>query len=147
MVHRSGTRKHIQGGSDGALLPLIVVSIGFGLPLLRLSLSAGSRGQFFQGIWDAFLVLVGYVIKLAPIGVFALAVPLAARMGIAAVGALAYYIVIFGVVCTTFYLADLISCGAFVWTRIALAFHKGSVAGAGGCIHLSLFAGFAARRL
>lgn len=38
------------------------------------------------------LVLVRAILVLAPIGVFALAVPLAARMGLAAAGALAYYI-------------------------------------------------------
>ena len=76
--------------------------------------------QFFQGIGDAFLVLVGYVIKLAPIGVFALAVPLAARLGIAAVGALAYYIAIVGVACTAFTLLILYPV-ALVFGHVSLS--------------------------
>ncbi len=92
-----------KAAADGALLPLIIVSIGFGLALTQIdSQRRAVVIQFFQGIRDAFLGLVSYVIRLAPLGVFALAVPLAARMGIAAVGALAYYIVVFGVACVLF---------------------------------------------
>jgi Na+/H+-dicarboxylate symporter len=39
------------------------------------------------------LVLVRWVLELAPIGVFALAVPLATRLGFAAAGAVVYYVV------------------------------------------------------
>ena len=92
-----------KAAADGALLPLIVVSIVFGLALTQVeSQRRAIVVQFFQGIGDAFLVLVSYVIKLAPLGVFALAVPLAARIGIAAVGALVYYIVICGAACVVF---------------------------------------------
>ncbi|HEV3040295.1 MAG TPA: dicarboxylate/amino acid:cation symporter [Candidatus Angelobacter sp.] len=94
-----------KAAAEGALLPLIVVSIGFGLALTQVeSQRRAVVVQFFQGIRDAFLGLVSYVLKLAPIGVFALAVPLAARLGIAAVGALAYYIAIFSGACTAFIL-------------------------------------------
>src|SRR5205807_4200670 len=59
-----------KAAADGALLPLIVVSIGFGLALTQIEPQRRAAVvQFFQGIGDAFLVLVGYVIKLAPIGV------------------------------------------------------------------------------
>ena len=40
------------------------------------------------------MVLVGWVIAVAPIGVFALAAPLAARMGFSAAGALLSYIML-----------------------------------------------------
>ena len=98
-----------KAAADGALLPLIVVAIVFGLALTQVeSQRRAIVVQFFQGIGDAFLVLVSYVIKLAPLGVFALAVPLAARMGIAAVGALVYYIVICGAACVVFTLMSYI---------------------------------------
>jgi len=45
------------------------------------------------------IVVVRWMLAIAPIGVFALAVPLAARAGVAAAGALAYYVVAIGVVC------------------------------------------------
>jgi Na+/H+-dicarboxylate symporter len=92
-----------KAAADGALLPLIVASIAFGLALTQVEAQRRAAVvQFFQGVGDAFLVLVGYVVKLAPIGVFALAVPLAARMGLAAVGALGYYIGTYAVTCTVF---------------------------------------------
>ncbi len=79
--------------ADGSLLPLVVFSIALGLALT--SVGHERRAivlQFFQGIADTFIVLINFVVRLAPIGVFALAVPLAARTGIGAVGALAYYV-------------------------------------------------------
>lgn len=84
-----------KAAADGALLPLIVVSIGFGLALTRVETERRAVAvRFFQGVGDAFLVWVEFMVKLAPIGVFALALPLAARMGVATVGVLVYYIAI-----------------------------------------------------
>lgn len=85
----------IRAAADGAMLPLIVFSLLFGVALLRLD--AERRRPviaFFEGVSDAMLVLVRWVLVLAPIGVFALAVPLAARMGLAAAGALIGFIVL-----------------------------------------------------
>lgn len=106
---------------DGALLPLIVVSIGFGLALTQVEAQRRAAVvRFFQGVGDAFLIFVGYVIKLAPIGVFALAVPLAARMGITIVGTLGYYIATYAVTCTVF-TALVLYAGAIVWGRASLS--------------------------
>lgn len=84
----------IRAAADGAMLPLIVFSVVFGIALL--SLDAARRRPvvgFFEGLADAMLVLVRWVLALAPIGVFALAVPLAARLGLSAAGALVGFIV------------------------------------------------------
>ena len=82
-----------KAAADGAILPLIVFALGFGVALTAV---AEERRRavvaFFQGVADAMLVLVGWVLKLTAIGVFALAVPLGARMGLSAAGALVYYI-------------------------------------------------------
>ena len=85
----------IRAAADGAMLPLIIFTLGFGVALTRVA--APRRAgivQFFGGLADAMMVLVGWVIRLAPIGVFALAAPLAGRMGVSAAGALASYIVL-----------------------------------------------------
>ena len=85
----------IRAAADGAMLPLIIFTLGFGVALTRVA--APRRAgivQFFGGLADAMMVLVGWVIRLAPIGVFALAAPLAGRMGFSAAGALASYIVL-----------------------------------------------------
>ena len=46
-----------------------------------------------QGIADAMQRLVAGILELAPFGVFALAVPLASKLGLAAAGAVVAYIV------------------------------------------------------
>lgn len=85
----------VRAAADGAMLPLIVFALLFGLALTRTA--AAPREQvvlLFRGIGDAMLVLVQWVLALAPIGVFALALPLATRMGASAAGALAYYVAV-----------------------------------------------------
>jgi Na+/H+-dicarboxylate symporter len=47
---------------------------------------------FFRGLGDAMLAIVRVVIRLSPIGVFALMLPLARRTGGAFVGAIGYYV-------------------------------------------------------
>jgi Na+/H+-dicarboxylate symporter len=93
----------LKAAVDGAILPLIVFALAFGLSLTMID--AGRRQivvGFFQGIYDAMLVLVGWVLRLTPLGVFALAVPLGARMGLAAAGALVYYIALLSFVAAAF---------------------------------------------
>ncbi len=85
----------IRAAADGAMLPLIIFTLGFGVALTRVAPQRRAGVvQFFDGLADAMMVLVGWVIRLAPIGVFALAAPLAARMGFSAAGALASYILL-----------------------------------------------------
>jgi proton glutamate symport protein len=85
----------IRAAADGAMLPLIVFSLLFGVALLRLDTERRRPIiGFFEGVAEAMLVLVRWVLALAPIGVFALAVPLAARMGLAAAGALAGFVIL-----------------------------------------------------
>jgi proton glutamate symport protein len=83
----------IKAAADGAILPLIIFSLTLGLAITRVAGDAGAViVRFFQGLAAAMLVLVRWVLALAPIGVFALAVPLATKLGVAAAGAVLYYI-------------------------------------------------------
>jgi Na+/H+-dicarboxylate symporter len=85
----------IKAASDGAMLPLIVFSLVFGMALSRVA--ADRRVVFLrvvEGVRDASLVLVHAIFVLAPLGVFALAVSVASKLGLAAAGALAVYIVL-----------------------------------------------------
>ena len=96
----------VKAAADGALLPLVVFSLALGFALKRIA--ADRRAAvitFCRGISDALLVVVGWVVAAAPIGVFALAFALGARLGIASVGALARYIATLSVVLITFTLA------------------------------------------
>jgi len=83
----------VKAASDGAMLPLVVFSLAFALALLKIAAERRDAiVRFFQGIGDAMLVIVRVIIELAPIGVFALMLPVASRTGLAAAGALGYYV-------------------------------------------------------
>jgi len=85
----------VKAASDGAMLPLVVFALAFALALLKVA--AARRDAvltFFHGVGDAMLVIVRAIIELAPIGVFALMLPLASRTGLAAAGALVYYVAV-----------------------------------------------------
>ena len=90
--------------SGGALLSLIVFTLVFAFALTRIERAAREQlVSLFAGIRDAMLVVVGWVLWLAPAGVFALAFLVGARAGSAAFGALVHYmavIVVVGIVVT-----------------------------------------------
>jgi proton glutamate symport protein len=89
----------IKAAADGAMLPLVVFTVIFALAIARLTptLQQSILG-FFSGVSDAMLVIVGWVLAAAPVGVFALALSVSARTGIEAAGALLYYIVVLSAV-------------------------------------------------
>ncbi len=83
----------VRAAADGAMLPLIVFALAFGLALTRVAEEVRAQVILvFRGAADAVLVLVQWVLAAAPVGVFALALPLATRMGISAAGMLAFYV-------------------------------------------------------
>lgn len=111
----------LKAAVDGAILPLVVFSLAFGLALT--AVEAERRRVvvlFFHGVSDAMLALVGWILRLTPFGVFALAVPLGARMGLAAAGALAYYIVLLSLVSGAFILVVLYPA-AIWWGGVSVA--------------------------
>lgn len=105
----------IKAAADGAMLPLIVFSVVFGLAITKVPNDSRSvLERFFRGVADTALTLVRWVLVLAPVGVFALAVPLASRLGLSAAGALAGYIIVTSVVTTVFSVAILYPLAAIV---------------------------------
>lgn len=83
----------IQAAASGRLLPLIVFTVLFALALARLKPESSEPVvRVFRALADVMLVLVRWIIALAPLGVFTLIVPTTARLGTAAAGALGYYL-------------------------------------------------------
>lgn len=85
----------ISAASEGQVLQLVVFSLLFALALTRLE----SRRQtmllnLFEGIADALLVLIGWVLWVAPAGVLALAFTLGANAGGESFAAVLHYIVL-----------------------------------------------------
>jgi Na+/H+-dicarboxylate symporter len=90
----------IAAAANGQIVPLIIFTLLFGLAIAHSPTAARQRlVGFFEALRDAMLVLVRWVIDLAPIGVFALVLPLAARSGTALAGAVGVYIVAYSTAC------------------------------------------------
>jgi Na+/H+-dicarboxylate symporter len=85
----------VKAAVDGALLPVVVYSLALGLALRKLAREAREPVvEVVRAISDATLVLVGWILAFAPVGVFALALALGARMGLSSAGALLQYVVV-----------------------------------------------------
>lgn len=83
----------LAAGAEGAMLPLIVFFSLFALALTRLPDGQGKRlADLFEALGHAMMVMIGWVLAVAPIGVFALGFAVAAKSGTAAIGTLAHYI-------------------------------------------------------
>lgn len=85
----------IRAMNDDAMLPVIVFAVLFALALGRVRDDRRTAVLLVvDGIAETMQRLVAGILEVAPIGVFALAAPLAARLGYAMAGAVAVYIVL-----------------------------------------------------
>ena len=85
----------IQAAAEGAVLPVLVFSLLFGLAASRITSDAReSLVRFFLAVRDTLFVLIRWILVVAPVGVFALALPLTATLGSAVVGAIGYFILV-----------------------------------------------------
>jgi Na+/H+-dicarboxylate symporter len=89
----------IAAAANGAMMPLVLFTLFLALAVVRTSPSSRTTlVAFFTAFGDAMLVLVRWVVMLAPIGIFAMVLPLAAHAGSGLVGAIGFYIVAYSVV-------------------------------------------------
>ena len=89
----------VSAAANGDILPLVVFSVLFALALGFIS-ETGRRSivAFFEAIADALLVMIDWVLLVAPLGVFALALVVGSAAGGAAFAGLGHYIVIISAV-------------------------------------------------
>lgn len=93
----------VAAAADGAILPLIVFTLLFAVALMRLDAARREAVvRLCQAVADVMVVVVRWVLALAPLGIFALALALAARMGVAAAGALVRYVIVLSAVLFAF---------------------------------------------
>jgi proton glutamate symport protein len=107
----------IAAAANDAILPLIIFTLAFAFALTRLPAEQRAPVQgLFAAIADAMIILIGWVLLLAPIGVFALGLVVGSRAGAAAFGALGHYVL------------TVISVGSLVWiTAFVLAWLGGRI--------------------
>jgi proton glutamate symport protein len=89
----------VAAASNGDVLPLTVFAVLFALALTKIA----ARGReavvtLFEAVGDALLVVIGWVLTVAPIGVFALAFTVGATAGGAAFAGLGHYVIIISVI-------------------------------------------------
>jgi Na+/H+-dicarboxylate symporter len=85
--------------SNGEVLPLVLFSLLFALAASRIaSEKRAIVVSFFEAVAETLLVIIGWVLLIAPIGVFALAFTVGAGAGSAAFAALGHYVLLISIV-------------------------------------------------
>ena len=81
--------------SEGQLLPVLVFTVLFAIALTKVTVENRQVAhRFFQAACEAMLVLVGWVLWVTPLGVFALTAVIASGLGASAVTALVQYVLV-----------------------------------------------------
>lgn len=108
----------IAAAADGAMLPLVLFTLAFGLALGRLEAARREAVvALFRGIADAIAVLVGWILVATPIGVFALAFAVSARVGSGMVGAVGFYMIAYSAILVLATLVVLAAVAMAAWPR------------------------------
>ncbi|MDP2959707.1 MAG: dicarboxylate/amino acid:cation symporter [Longimicrobiales bacterium] len=93
----------VEAAAGGRMLPLIVFSLIFALGALGLrSEQRDLIVGLAKAVSETMLGVVRWILAVAPVGVFALALPLALRLGLGAAGSLIYYILLVAGFCTLY---------------------------------------------
>jgi Na+/H+-dicarboxylate symporter len=90
----------IAAAANGAMVPLILFTLILAIAIARSP--ASTRDPLVglaRALGNAMLLIVRWVVLLAPIGVFALVLPIAAHLGAAVAGAIGAYIAAYSVAC------------------------------------------------
>lgn len=83
----------VRAAADDALLPLVIFSLLFAMGARSINPELRDRlVGFFNAVRETMIVLVRWIIALAPFGVFALVLAMAAHTGVSAAGALGYFV-------------------------------------------------------
>ena len=110
----------VAAAATGDMVPLTIFTLLFALAITRVSGPArATLLGMFQAVADALLILVRWVILAAPIGIFALILPLAVRAGSTLVGGIGFYILAYSL--TSILAALLLYPVAALFGRVPIA--------------------------
>jgi proton glutamate symport protein len=85
----------IKAASESAFLSLIIFALVFAFALTRIDAELRTLlTRVFTAVRETMLVVIGWVLWIGPVGVFALALVVGARAGSGAFGALVHYILV-----------------------------------------------------
>jgi Na+/H+-dicarboxylate symporter len=108
----------VNAAAEGRILALVIFSLMFAFAIAQLPEEKRRLlGGFFDALGDALLVIIGWVLWVAPIGVFALGFAVGAGAGAAAFGAVAHYMAIISAVgVVVIVIAYIVALWAARWT-------------------------------
>ncbi|ATE66141.1 dicarboxylate/amino acid:cation symporter [Rhizorhabdus dicambivorans] len=90
----------IKAAAETAMVPLLIFALLFGFALMRIDTRLGDAVlALTEALVQTMLVIVHWVLRLAPLGITALAFVAGVNMGAAAAGALGQYIVVASAAC------------------------------------------------
>lgn len=116
-----------NSAANDALLPLIIFTIALAFAITRLEpVKKDVLSRFFEAMGEAMIVVIGWVLWLAPLGVFALGTTLGIAAGVASFANLLHYVLIV----TTIGFIIMLSAYpvAFFWARFKpMAFVRAAV--------------------
>lgn len=96
----------INAAGNDEILPLIIFTLLFAFAVSKLeNKQRNTIADFFAAISEAMLIMINWILFIAPIGVFALAMTVGAKAGAAAFGALIHYVLIVTAVGTVVWIA------------------------------------------
>jgi len=84
-----------QAAASGDILPILFFTVFFALAVTRLAPERSDPlREIFQAGTDAMMILIGWILKVLPLGVFALCVDFAFRVGVRLTGVIGVYVII-----------------------------------------------------
>ena len=83
----------IAAAAQSAMLPLVVCALLFGFALTRVDARRRTQAiELFQTLSEVMVVIIGWVLWIGPLGVFALAFSVCVKAGVSVLSALGWYI-------------------------------------------------------
>lgn len=119
----------IASAANAAILPLIIFTAIFGFAVTRVPEEKRKHiTGFFEALAETMIVMIGWVLALAPIGVFALALVVGAKAGTAALGALLHYVLVLSALGVIVWLASFILAAVFAKQSLSAFFRASAQA-------------------
>jgi proton glutamate symport protein len=117
----------VASAANSAILPLIIFTAVFAFAVTRVEEAKRKfLTGFFEALAETMIVMISWVLALAPIGVFALAMVVGAKAGTAALGALLHYVLILSALGVIVWLASFV-LAVFAAKQNFLTFFRASL--------------------
>ena len=84
-----------SAAANGEILPILLFTVLVGLAVTRIAPEQRELlHRLFEALSDAMMVLVGWILRFLPLGVFALCAEFAFRVGVQATGVVAFFVML-----------------------------------------------------